>query len=98
MKLKTIRDLYYGNITPCDITCYKTKKLEKISQKQLDLLIPLENKLGANINLLDEYLHLLHEEYEELQLEKSKQIRTRLINIFIFIASLFCSLIFVGMK
>lgn len=68
MKPKTISDLYYGNITPCDVTCYKTKKLEKISQKQLDLLIQLENKLGTNINLLDEYLRLLNEEYQELQL------------------------------
>lgn len=68
MNKKAIYDLYYGNITPCDINLKKHPKLIELNQEMLKLMNQIENILGEkNLYIFDNYNDIINKQYTQLQ-------------------------------
>lgn len=68
MNKKTIYDLYYGNINPCDIDLKCYPKLLKTNAELLQLMNKIEERLGPDYcHLFEEYNDIVNKQYVDLQ-------------------------------
>lgn len=81
MQNQTIKDLFYGNISPCEINVNKCNGIPRINQQIEIEIIHLEKRLGTNNKHFDRYNTLLHKKFETLYyvfFEKGFQLGTNL--------------------